>query len=58
VSAMTTQQHYLFDVITGIVYGLFVHSLLIRPAITKCLRNEFDQTFEEFHVEPKLPEVK
>ena len=47
VSAMTTQQHYLFDIITGIVYGLFVHNRFIRPAIIRCLENEYDQTFDE-----------
>jgi hypothetical protein len=43
---MTTQQHYAFDVITGIVFALFAHYQFIKPAIINCLENKYDEEFE------------
>ena len=54
-STMTTQQHYLFDVITGIIFALIVHYRFIKPAIEQCNANEFDEAFE--HLQANKPET-
>jgi membrane-associated phospholipid phosphatase len=46
ISTMTTQQHYAFDVITGIVFALFAHYQFIKPALINCLENKYDEVFE------------
>ena len=46
-STMTTQQHYLFDVITGILFALIAHYRFIKPAVEQCNANEFDEAFED-----------
>ena len=45
-STMTTQQHYLFDVLTGILFALIAHYRFIKPAVEQCNANEFDDAFE------------
>ena len=47
ISTMTTQQHYLFDVVTGILFALVVHYKFIRPVVIKCIEGEFDDTFQQ-----------
>lgn len=47
ISTMTTQQHYLFDVITGILFALVVHYKFIRPVITKCIEGAYDDAFQQ-----------
>ncbi len=47
ISTMTTQQHYLFDVITGILFALIVHYKFIRPVVTKCIEGEYDNAFQQ-----------
>ena len=47
ISTMTTQQHYLFDVITGILFALIVHYRFIKPVMRRCNENEFDDAFEQ-----------
>ena len=52
---MTTQQHYLFDVITGILFAIIVHYRFIKPVILQCNANEFDDAFE--HLQANKPET-
>ena len=47
ISTMTTQQHYIFDVTTGILFALIAHHRFIKPSIEKCKSNEYDDAFEE-----------
>jgi hypothetical protein len=47
ISTMTTQQHYLFDVITGILFALVVHHKFIRPVVAKCIEGEYDDAFQQ-----------
>ncbi|MBF14093.1 MAG: hypothetical protein CMA97_01070 [Euryarchaeota archaeon] len=47
-STMTTQQHYLFDIITGIIYALIIHFSLIKPVIKRTIQGEFDERFQSF----------
>ena len=54
-STMTTQQHYLFDVITGILFALIAHYRFIKPAVEQCNANEFDDAFE--HLQANKPET-
>ena len=54
-STMTTQQHYLFDVITGILFAIIVHYRFIKPVILQCNANEFDDAFE--HLQANKPET-
>ena len=49
ISTMTTQQHYLFDVITGILFALLAHYKFIRPVVTKCIQGEYDDAFQELY---------
>ena len=46
-STMTTQQHYLFDVITGIIYALFVYRLWLRPVLSDCIAGTYDNAFQK-----------
>ena len=54
-STMTTQQHYLFDVLTGILFALIAHYRFIKPAVEQCNANEFDEAFE--HLQANKPET-
>lgn len=54
-STMTTQQHYLFDVLTGILFALIAHYRFIKPAVEQCNANEFDDAFE--HLQANKPET-
>ena len=54
-STVTTQQHYLFDVLTGILFALIAHYRFIIPAVEQCNANEFDETFE--HLQANKPET-
>jgi len=47
ISTMTTQQHYFFDVITGILFALVAHYKFIRPVITKCIEGAYDDAFQQ-----------
>ena len=42
ISTMTTQQHYLFDVVTGMIYAVTVHQLFIRPVLSDCKAGAYD----------------
>ena len=46
-STMTTQQHYLFDVITGIIFALVAHHQFIRPVVTKCREGGYNVAFQQ-----------
>ncbi len=46
-STMTTQQHFLFDVLTGILFALIVHHRLIRPVIFECIDGTYDDSFQQ-----------
>ena len=54
-STMTTQQHYLFDVLTGILFALIAHYRFIKPAVKQCNANEFDEAFE--HLQANIVET-
>ena len=54
-STMTTQQHYLFDVLTGILFALIAHYRFIKPSVEQCNANEFDEAFE--HLQANKPET-
>ena len=41
--------HYLFDVITGILFALLAHYKFIRPVVTKCIQGEYDDAFQELY---------
>ena len=45
-STMTTQQHYLFDVITGIMYALIVYRSWLRPVLAECIAGAYDDCFQ------------
>ncbi|MGA0380507.1 MAG: phosphatase PAP2 family protein, partial [Candidatus Poseidoniaceae archaeon] len=45
-STMTTQQHYLFDVITGIMYSLIVYRSWLRPVLAECIAGAYDDSFQ------------
>lgn len=47
-STMTTQQHYLFDIMTGIIYALIIHFSMIKPVIKRTIQGEFDERFQSF----------
>lgn len=47
ISTMTTQQHYFFDVITGILFAVFVHFQFIRPVVINCIEGEYDDAFQQ-----------
>ena len=47
ISTMTTQQHYLFDVITGILFALAVHYKFIQPVVNKCIEGDYDDAFHQ-----------
>ena len=47
ISTMTTQQHYLFDVITGILFALVAHYTFIQPVVAKCIEGEYDDAFQQ-----------
>lgn len=47
ISTMTTQQHYFFDVITGILFAVFVHVQFIRPVVINCIEGEYDDAFQQ-----------
>lgn len=47
ISTMSTQQHYLFDVITGILFALVVHYKFIRPVVNKCIEGDYDDAFHQ-----------
>ena len=49
ISTMTTQQHYLFDVITGILFALLAHYKFMRPVVTKCIQGEYDDAFQDLY---------
>ena len=46
-STLTTQQHFLFDVVTGILFALIVHHRLIRPVIFDCIDGAYDDSFQQ-----------
>lgn len=48
ISTMTSQQHYIFDVGTGAIYGLIAHFGFIKPTIMRCKSKELDDAFEQF----------
>ena len=54
-STMTTQQHYLFDVVTGILFALIAHYRFIKPVIDQCNANEFDEAFEDLQANKPEP---
>ena len=46
-STMTTQQHYFFDVATGILFACIAHYRWIKPSIERCIAKELDDAFEQ-----------